>query len=65
MNDSNTFRLDEETTAILEQLATEEGMTKDEFLRKLLLDRASALLKKQEEKGSLFLSQMVERHQSV
>ena len=65
MNDSNTFQLDEETMTDLEKLAAEEGVPVDEFLRTLLLDRASALLRKQAENGSLFLPQMVERHQSV
>ena len=55
MNDSNSFELDEETTAILGKLAEEEGLTMDEFLRKLLWERASELLKKQETPQSLFL----------
>ena len=56
MRDNNAFELDAETTAVLEKLAEEEGLTADEYLRKLLFDRASELLQKQEPSGSLFLS---------
>ena len=46
MNDSNMVLLDAETTTVLETLAESEGIATDEYLRKLLFDRASALLKK-------------------
>ena len=55
MNDKDTIELDEETLADLDRLAKEEGMTMDEYLRKLLFDRASTLLKQKKAKPSLFL----------
>jgi len=55
MTDTDTIELDEETLNNLDALAKEAGVSSDEYLRLLLLDRASAHLKQQQAGGSLFL----------
>ena len=55
MNDTNPIELDGEIVSNLDELAQEAGMSPDEYLRLLLVDRASALLKQQEAEKSLFL----------
>lgn len=60
MNKGEVVELDEATSEMLEKLAKEQGVTADEFLRKLLLEHASKHLKKT---ASLFLPKMVECHQ--
>jgi len=55
MNDTNTVELDNETISNLDELAKEAGVSNDEYLRLLLLDRASARLKEQKDERSLFL----------
>lgn len=56
MTDHNTFELDEATTAILGKLAQEEGVTINEYLRNLLLERAQPLVKQQKLPPSLFFA---------
>jgi len=63
MNDTDTFKLDRETLGHLTALAKDAGMTKGEYIRELLLERAAEHLKKQEADASLFLPGMVECHQ--
>jgi len=55
MNDNNAVELDEETLSNLDELAKEAGVSTDEYLRLLLLERASVHLKGQETGRSLFL----------
>lgn len=58
MNDTRMveFELDEDILKNLDTLAKTAGMTREEYLRELLLDRAAAHLKQQEAGGSLFLT---------
>ena len=55
MNDTNTVELDSETLNNLDELVKEAGLSNDEYLRLLILDRASARLKEQKGECSLFL----------
>ena len=55
MNDGETIELDEETFDNLDELAKEAGLSNDEYLRKVLFDRANAHLKQQQPERSLFL----------
>ena len=55
MSDGETIELDEETFDNLGELAKEAGLSNDEYLRKMLFDRASTHLKQREAERSLFL----------
>ena len=64
MSNNDTFELDKATLDDLDILAKEAGMSNDDYLRKLLVDRATKHLQRQDADPSLFLSKMVECHQS-
>jgi len=62
MRNNDTIVLDKETLDCLDVLAEEAGMSNDEYLRKLLIDRATLRLQQQKAGASLFLPKMVECH---
>jgi len=65
MNADRRIDLDTISAADLYALAKAEGMNAEEYLKKLLFDRAARHLKQLKIEHSLFLPQMVECHQCV
>ena len=55
MNDGEAIELDTETLDYASELAKEAGMSTNEYLRQLLVNRASAHLKQQKAEGLFFL----------